>query len=68
VIWGLADTALQNGNLSGLETLVPNIRFRLYPGESHWVSISRSTEVSQDIRTFVENKPMPHESAAKPAH
>jgi len=65
VIWGVADSALQNGNLSGLEKLVPDIRFRLYPKDSHWVSISKGPQVSQDIRDFVEGKPMPHESVAK---
>jgi pimeloyl-ACP methyl ester carboxylesterase len=63
VIWGLQDTALQQGNLSGLEKLVPDIRFRLYPKDTHWVSISKSQEVSQDIRNFIEGKDMPRESA-----
>ena len=68
VIWGLQDTALQQGNLSGLEKLVPNVHFKLYPKDSHWVSISKSAEVSQDIRDFIEGKDVPKESAEKPQH
>ncbi|HLG90527.1 MAG TPA: alpha/beta hydrolase [Alphaproteobacteria bacterium] len=64
VIWGLKDTALQTGNLSGMEKLVPNIRFRLYPNDTHWVSISKSKETTQDMRDFIEGKDMPHESVA----
>ena len=68
VIWGLQDTALQQGNLSGLEKLVPNVRFKLYPKDTHWVSISKSAAVSQDIRDFIEGKDVPKESAEKPGH
>lgn len=65
VIWGLQDTALQQGNLSGLQKLVPNAKFRLYPHDTHWVSISKAPEVTQDIRNFLDNKDFPQESAAK---
>jgi len=64
VIWGLKDTALQTGNLSGLSKLVPNIRYRLYPNDTHWVSISKSKETTQDMRDFIEGKEMPEESVA----
>jgi pimeloyl-ACP methyl ester carboxylesterase len=65
VIWGLLDTALQQGNLSGMSALVPNIRYRLYPQDTHWVSISKPKEVDADIRAFIEDKDLPAESAAK---
>ncbi len=65
VIWGLLDTALQQGNLSGMEKLVPNAHFKLYPRDTHWVSISKSKEVSQDIRDFIEGRDVPMETAAK---
>jgi pimeloyl-ACP methyl ester carboxylesterase len=65
VIWGLTDTALQQGNLSGMEKLVPDVRFKLYPHDGHWVSISKPAEVNQDIRAFIEGKDVPHESAGK---
>jgi pimeloyl-ACP methyl ester carboxylesterase len=65
VIWGLLDTALQQGNLSGMEKLVPNAHFVLYPHDTHWVSISKSKEVDQNIRDFIEDKPIPKETAAK---
>jgi len=67
VIWGLKDTALQNGNLSGMEKLVPNVRFKLYPNDTHWVSISKSKEVTQDIRDFVEGKDVPKEAVSRTA-
>ena len=65
VIWGLTDTALQQGNLSGLEKWVPDLHVKLYPKDSHWVSISKSAEVSQDIRDFIAGKDTPKESAEK---
>ncbi len=57
VIWGMDDGALQAGNLSGLEALVPNVSFKLYPGEAHWLSIMRAKEVNKDIRDFLGAKP-----------
>ena len=66
VIWGLLDTALQQGNLSGMEKLVPDVHFKLYPHDTHWVSISKSAEVTQDIRDFVEGKDTPKETSEKP--
>ncbi len=66
VIWGLTDTALQQGNLSGMEKLVPDVHFKLYPHDSHWVSISKSPEVIQDIRDFISGKDVPKETAEKP--
>jgi len=65
VIWGLQDTALQQGNLSGMEKLVPNVHFKLYPRDTHWVSISKPQKVNQDIRDFIEGKDIPQESAEK---
>jgi hypothetical protein len=49
-----------------MEKWVPNVRFKLYPKDTHWVSISKSAEVSQDIRDFIEGKDVPKESAEKP--
>jgi len=66
VIWGLLDTALQQGNLSDMQKWVPNVHFKLYPKDTHWVSISKSAEVTQDIRDFVEGKDTPKETAEKP--
>jgi epoxide hydrolase 4 len=65
VVWGLTDTALQQGNLSGMEKLVPDVHFKLYPHDSHWVSISKSPEVIQDIRDFISGKDTPKETAEK---
>jgi pimeloyl-ACP methyl ester carboxylesterase len=65
VIWGLLDTALQQGNLSGMEKLVPDVHFKLYPHDTHWVSISKSPEVIQDMRQFIDGKDTPKETAEK---
>jgi epoxide hydrolase 4 len=53
VVWGLADSALQGGNLSGIEKLVPKVRFKFYPGADHWVSVVKAAEVNADIRAFI---------------
>src|SRR5271166_257594 len=56
VIWGMKDTALLTGNLSGLDKWVPDLRVKLYPDEDHWVMIEKYKEVAQDIRQFIEGK------------
>jgi pimeloyl-ACP methyl ester carboxylesterase len=53
VIWGLIDSALQGGNLSGIEKYVPNAKFKFYPTSDHWVSIVKAKEVNEDIRAFI---------------
>ena len=54
VIWGMKDTALMAGNLSGLDKWLPNLSVRLYPDSDHWVMIDKYKEVAQDVRKFVE--------------
>lgn len=61
VIWGMKDTALLTGNLSGLDKWVPNLSVKLYPDEDHWVMIERYKEVAEDVRAFVEGR-MPKDS------
>jgi epoxide hydrolase 4 len=56
VIWGLQDTALLAGNLSGIGKLVPNLKVKLMPDAGHWVVHERPTEVNAAIREFVEGK------------
>jgi pimeloyl-ACP methyl ester carboxylesterase len=56
VIWGLADSALQGGNLSGIEKLVTNVKVKLYPGVDHWVPMVKAKEVNQDLRDFLAAK------------
>lgn len=53
VVWGLADSALQGGNLSGIEKYVPNVKFKFYPTSDHWVSVVKAKEVNADIRGFM---------------
>ena len=62
VIWGLKDTAILSGHLSGLEEWVPNLSVRLYPDDDHWVMLAKNTQVAQDIRRYIDDKNFPRES------
>ena len=62
VIWGLRDTAILSGHLSGLEKWVPNLSVKLYPEDDHWVMLQKATSVAQDIRSFVVDQSFPKES------
>jgi pimeloyl-ACP methyl ester carboxylesterase len=62
VIWGLRDTAILSGHLSGLEKWVPNLSVRLYPEDDHWVMLQKATSVARDIRSFIVDKTFPKES------
>ena len=62
VIWGLRDTAILSGHLSGLEKWVPNLSVRLYPEDDHWVMLQKAMPVANDIRGFIEGKNFPKES------
>jgi pimeloyl-ACP methyl ester carboxylesterase len=62
VIWGMKDTALLSGNLSGLDRWVPNLSVRLYPDDDHWVMMEKYKEVAQDIRGFITDKNFPKDS------
>jgi pimeloyl-ACP methyl ester carboxylesterase len=62
VLWGMKDTALLVGNLSGLYKWVPNLSVKLYPEDGHWVMIEKYKEVGQDIRKFIDDKDFPKES------
>ena len=62
VIWGLKDTAILSGHLSGLEKWVTNLSVKLYPDDDHWVMLPKSTQVARDIRRFLDDKNFPKES------
>jgi pimeloyl-ACP methyl ester carboxylesterase len=63
VIWGLKDTAILSGHLSGLEKWVPDLRVKLYPDDDHWVMLEKAGPVAQDIRQFIDDeKSFPRES------
>ena len=62
VIWGMKDTAILSGHLSGLDTWVPNLSVKLYPDDDHWVMLAKATAVASDIRRFVDDKNFPKES------
>jgi epoxide hydrolase 4 len=62
VLWGMKDTALLVGNLSGLEKWVPNLSVKLYPDDGHWVMIEKYKEIAQDVRRFIDGKDFPKES------
>ena len=62
VIWGLKDTAILSGHLSGLDEWVTNLSVRLYPDDDHWVMLAKNTQVAQDIRRYIDDKNFPRES------
>jgi epoxide hydrolase 4 len=62
VIWGMKDTAILVGHLSGLDKWVTNLSVRLYPDDDHWVMLEKHTHVAQDIRRFIDDKDYPKES------
>ena len=62
VIWGMKDTALLPGSISGMEHWVIDLSIRLYPDDGHWVLLEKHKQVAQDIRGFVEGKNFPKES------
>jgi epoxide hydrolase 4 len=62
VIWGLRDTAILSGHLSGLEKWVPNLTIRLYPEDTHWVMLEKALPVARDIRRFIGDEGLPKES------
>ncbi len=67
VIWGMRDAALLSGNLSGLDTWVPNLSVKLYPDDDHWVMMEKYKEVSQDVRDFITRKDFPRDSVYRRA-
>jgi epoxide hydrolase 4 len=63
VIWGMQDTAILSGHLSGLEKLVPNLSLKLYPSDDHWVMLAKGKELAQDMRRYIDDaKAFPRES------
>lgn len=62
VIWGMKDSAILSGHLSGLDKWVTNLSVRLYPDDDHWVMMQKHTAVAQDIRRFIDGKDFPKES------
>jgi epoxide hydrolase 4 len=68
VIWGMRDTAILSGHLSGLEKWVPNLRVKLYPEDDHWVMLQKAKPVAQDLRAFIDDdKSFPKESVYRAA-
>lgn len=63
VIWGLKDTAILSGHLSGLEKWVPNLTVRLYPDDDHWVMMAKGKALARDMRLFIDgSSELPKES------
>jgi pimeloyl-ACP methyl ester carboxylesterase len=63
VIWGIKDTAILSGHLSGLDKWVTDLRVKLYPDDDHWVMLQKAAPVAQDIRRFIDDdKTFPKES------
>ena len=55
VIWGMKDTAILPGHLSGLDKLVPNLWVKLYPDDDHWVMLEKNMDLARDMRRFVDS-------------
>lgn len=67
VIWGLKDSAILSGHLSGLEKLVPNLWVKLYPDDDHWVMLAKASSLATDMRGFIDNSAaFPKESVYRP--
>jgi pimeloyl-ACP methyl ester carboxylesterase len=66
VVWGLRDSAILSGHLSGLEKWVPNLSVRLYPDGDHWVMLTHATAVGRDLRGFLTDSAFPKESVFRP--
>jgi pimeloyl-ACP methyl ester carboxylesterase len=63
VLWGLKDTAILSGHLSGLEKWVSNLSVKLYPDDDHWVMLQKALPIASDIRSFIDDhKNFPKES------
>ena len=62
VIWGMKDTAILVGHLSGLDKWVTNLSVKLYPDDDHWVMLEKYKQVAQDIRGFIDDKDSPKDS------
>lgn len=67
VIWGLKDTAILPGHLSGLDKWETNLSVKLYPDDDHWVMLQKARSVAQDIRRFVVGPDFPRESVYRPS-
>ena len=66
VIWGMKDTAILSGHLSGLDKWVPNLSVKLYPDDDHWVMLAKATSIAKDIRNFIDDTSFPKESVYRP--
>jgi epoxide hydrolase 4 len=62
VVWGMKDTAILSGHLSGLGKWVTNLSVKLYPDDDHWVMLQKATALARDVRRFIEDKAFPKES------
>jgi pimeloyl-ACP methyl ester carboxylesterase len=62
VIWGLKDTAILSGHLSGLDKWVTDLSVKIYPDDDHWVMLEKGKAVAQDMRQFIDGKGFPKES------
>jgi pimeloyl-ACP methyl ester carboxylesterase len=62
VIWGLRDTAILSGHLSGLDKWVPNLTVKIYPDDDHWIMLPKGKALAADMRQFIDGRELPKES------
>lgn len=59
VVWGMDDTALRPGLLSGLDEHVPRLSLRRVEGASHWIVHERPDVVIAALAAFLAGEPVP---------
>jgi len=52
VLWGLADTALLEGNIEGLDAFVVDLEITTFEGVDHWIAHRIPEEVADGIRAI----------------
>lgn len=54
VLWGEIDNALSMKNTQNLESYVSNVKVKIYPKATHWLTYEIPAELIRDIREFCQ--------------
>ena len=57
IVWGMKDTYILTGNLSGIGKYVPDLKVKILADASHWVNHEKPAEVNAAIREFIAPSP-----------
>ncbi|WP_076536642.1 alpha/beta fold hydrolase [Shewanella sp. UCD-KL21] len=55
ILWGEADLAFVNDNLTGIEQYVADVTVKRFANTSHWLQHERPDEVNQAINCFIKS-------------